>query len=1192
MDDDKETRKRRRRSVRNLRRQSGVLPLNLNVLDEGTELVSSEATQPDGIENQQEMYGSMWWESQEPVVKKRRRRSGIVGGMVPQTIKPVLEEPLHDKNNLSENFSNVPEVLNDIPSNFERPEFKDLETNLTCSNELQFKTIKSDLLKVKDTQDLSGSFHGFKNTAVVKLKSSEEMEVWEESESSLEKKSANFELSEFGKCAEGNANANTSHNTSDISNTSTGNCSMTNDSPASMSPDFPISPNTAIYEDLHDDSFVGTSKDSRSTKNVGKTESADTPERVECSVTQVSPGTDQVSDLSHSDKENSITTENTTLNTTPFVKDETGEKVSPGFMSMCKAFAGKVVNFVRTSPSFLTGSLIDSACASPPLQKNTKLNQESATPPTQEVPLVKLGTRFSTQKNTSETTENMDIYNEWDSNKETENKVQNGHSNSENLLSETKSTNQVTCMLGSAKKKKDRKSFIDTFNAVSEELKKDRQKSSSTADEVEPAEDEMFSSDISDVKKQDRQESGKEILSQAVMNDKLGIHSDQVEDYLLSEKLTDESISDKSQTMHSVNNDDTIGVSDVDKNKGITNNSPMDFDKSAYSEHLEKDLMGIRAVCTESMSDKSAHTNLNDNINSANEKTEILFRNVTNTFGVDDTTVNKTVVNSIIGIEEGKELQGGKVTCTAEEPVIGTIDTNDSGSKQGNADVSCQNILVKQKTKRQKRRALVVQNNDHTDILFVSTSKKDVNISESEKLVEKKQILSFDVNMAVEQGGLLLKEQKGLDSIDGARLSGRLESDVQDEGEEKKSEEKLEKVSENTDSSKNKIRKNRRKSFGFQNVGVNVENIETDCYVKKSKFERARTIDEVDGTNEEEFRLEKRVAELDLGQASAKTESENGRKFENLEGSEKYVENKAALGINERRKRGRPRKSSIVNDILKKGMPSGNITEKIQEEDENKNGNENQNMFDLTNEISQVQISGQKPDMMSPETISVESLVLPEDLISDQEQKDEPKRKRRRSADVASLRLQMMDIDQSPSSSESPKTKQEKPRRRKSADAGTLKIQFGDDSETSDLIKDCAQNNKGMTGTKIGRKRKHAEESFDELEKIYKNKNFVKPEEKKPWQTVLESPSNSVEVFGKKRLQRHIEFERPTQMKLRRRLQKAVKNGWDPKKRKRSELEDDYVQMKLESLWSELDQVDDSDPESLHNKLRSIVETA
>ncbi|KAK3611701.1 hypothetical protein CHS0354_034368 [Potamilus streckersoni] len=100
------------------------------------------------------------------------------------------------------------------------------------------------------------------------------------------------------------------------------------------------------------------------------------------------------------------------------------------------------------------------------------------------------------------------------------------------------------------------------------------------------------------------------------------------------------------------------------------------------------------------------------------------------------------------------------------------------------------------------------------------------------------------------------------------------------------------------------------------------------------------------------------------------------------------------------------------------------------------------------------------------------------------------------------------------------------------------------------------------------------------LEELYRNKNYKKPEGKM-WETIFEQPDSinsksEEQIFSKKRYQRVATFEKPTQLKLRRRLQKAIKNGWDPKTRKRMALPDAIVEAKIANLEIELNSILDS----------------
>ena len=144
-------------------------------------------------------------------------------------------------------------------------------------------------------------------------------------------------------------------------------------------------------------------------------------------------------------------------------------------------------------------------------------------------------------------------------------------------------------------------------------------------------------------------------------------------------------------------------------------------------------------------------------------------------------------------------------------------------------------------------------------------------------------------------------------------------------------------------------------------------------------------------------------------------------------------------------------------------------------------------------------------------------------------------------------------------------------RRRKSADAATLKIQMiANEIQESPV----AEENYGPTTVvKQGRKRKNEPEI--PLEDIYRNKNYKKPEDK-TWETIFESPKSLDQYYSKRRMHTCIDFEKPTQTKLKRRLQRAVRNGWDPKKRKKTVLSEDVFQLKIADAFSELDEIQEN----------------
>ncbi|KAL3856298.1 hypothetical protein ACJMK2_011068 [Sinanodonta woodiana] len=151
-------------------------------------------------------------------------------------------------------------------------------------------------------------------------------------------------------------------------------------------------------------------------------------------------------------------------------------------------------------------------------------------------------------------------------------------------------------------------------------------------------------------------------------------------------------------------------------------------------------------------------------------------------------------------------------------------------------------------------------------------------------------------------------------------------------------------------------------------------------------------------------------------------------------------------------------------------------------------------------------------------------------------------------------------------SSHSEKMKNRRTGRKKTQEFGTA-LQDISNASTS-----------GVTGRIAKKRGKDFQETS--LEELYKNKNYKKPEEKM-WETIFEQSDSTdskseEQIFSKKRYQRVAMFEKPTQLKLRRRLQKAIKNGWDPKTRKRMTLPDAIVEAKIANLEIELKSILDS----------------
>ncbi|KAK3084078.1 hypothetical protein FSP39_007782 [Pinctada imbricata] len=101
-------------------------------------------------------------------------------------------------------------------------------------------------------------------------------------------------------------------------------------------------------------------------------------------------------------------------------------------------------------------------------------------------------------------------------------------------------------------------------------------------------------------------------------------------------------------------------------------------------------------------------------------------------------------------------------------------------------------------------------------------------------------------------------------------------------------------------------------------------------------------------------------------------------------------------------------------------------------------------------------------------------------------------------------------------------------------------------------------------------KRKRTESSQD-IENLYLNKNYQAPAEKK-WETIFESPNiNKSNLLGKRKMKRSLEFDinlvyHVPPLKQKKRVQKAMKNGWNPKRKKYQTLADDFVVEKISEM--------------------------
>ncbi|XP_052802744.1 uncharacterized protein LOC128232967 [Mya arenaria] len=1134
-------RKHRRRSVRFLRRQSDIAAPNPQGQPDNNE-VEESSKEPENV------YGSVWMEQASPMVKKRRRRSSML-----------VRAPGRALDELADGRAGV--------ENGQDSDRVNTESYLQQSLSESFSNTKDSDHK-RGFTDNCVPVNSATNPSTSKCSSPGRKEAtspW----SSLDGK-VTSPCSSVGRKVTSSSlpieiKISTPRTEQDISLTS-------RPSPASMSPDFPVSPGYDLELDHAiaaspglSDSYKNQNKNidtNRVTENRNESydnlspikkkllnESNDSEQDVEkrnASEESVERETSKQhlgnnSDLSLSDKENN----ETSLNVTPVDKDHP-EKESPGFMSLCKVFAGKVVNFVKTSPSYLTGATLDTSnilnvSESPKLKVDSckeKFNDamsplqhlftmESPHLPEVVCNAVEQNIHTPTSKNVNEGTE---------SNKG-EKKVEKGRRHSVDSV-----------LLGSTKKNKGRKVFMDTFNAVSKVFNNDT--SEIQQDTCKVKTNTVKSKSESDI------DSSEAVLNHPVM-----------------EKVFEDvqrETEDAGKTQTGVNSE----TFEMAGRNVVEESTDMIIDNGPASE------LGFDNDLT---TDDSINM-VTDNLPTATCKSDSDIALTTECYSDIQTVVPVDTVKPV-GTDScadrltmppiGLEMEGNKILVSDEK-----LDGNHE--KESSLDYG------KDKQKRRKRRAIVIEQKCKNENMekcqtsipklsdlankkvdeFQLQAKFSVGVRENgSKTTKRKKSGKFDPRKADDKNsatdhtdGMQVLEEKSRGKPKNRRRSfGFVNLNFETIAQSKDlkqfdscKEDNKDSATDHTDGiqvleEKSRGRpKSRRRSFGVVDINFDTSakskglkqtacDSITDDIVSKSDVTNRLTENEL-AVGIEGLDLENR-GNIEKTSIRKKRRSLKIEKLDKIEESEEKVEILETQANKPTKKpRGRPRKSIgpfTSNSSSPKVSENSGYLEKI------------------TEEISQVSLvdnsavtSGNKTSDEPPVRMTIESLELPDDLPA-------PRKKRRRSAEAAQLKLQMFveECEQSPQRDE----------------AKGLFSEF-----------------------KTGRKRKHVEESHEEIEKIYRNKNFVKPEEQKPWHTILEAPDKTGDFFGKKKILRHINFEKPTQMKLRRRLQKAVKNGWDPKKKQKSRLNDDFVSEKLDNLWSELDS---EGSESLVEKLKSIVDT-
>lgn len=1392
-EEDTSCRKKRRRSVRNLRRRSEICVQNFTLLDN-----------PDCENNEQnleyqlpvttpDVYGSIWKDSpDEPVVKKRRRKSNLFVNLPQQKLSTYKEQSVH---NLS--VENENSVVNRLSTeNISTNSLVEERNNESAETGVSTKTatLKLSVHCVKESYDSNKNTET--NGIAQNIDDTASCEQYEKitSENLITSDSSPIHTAYKQLVVEGGHDGSFC-NTSAAAETPFGekiirkiNNSLQSDnstspaventskvSPSSMSPDFPMSPSSLQLNNSLEGSYIVP----YSHPSIPESQPVKDFQTGEGTVTENSSlksginfhDSEKVTNLSLSDKENSLTEGNGNLNTTPVDKENNFDKVSPGFFGMCKAFAGKVVNFVKTSPSFLTapavGSDIDPVSVLSPRKEiytNNTAESELITDTVctdaklqdSELGTSVLEKTYYTDK-CYEANEREIMRSDFRPNQ--------CKSILQTVDEENMRLSQLSAV-GSAKKRRDRKTFLETFEAVSYELTKDETKSfplSSVGENngINP-EKEMPATDGRGVEKKeeadarsshgislatgksdlqrlekktkskvcqtrrksdrlntnsetdgdmddDKTEENKNTREKKKTKEKkkvephserqvdekrtgrrhiheIGVVRMEIEDSYNNQELPDNCEINKmhkggrlnkleekeSMTVTEKRNFDMFTTennaqlrkkSELDKKRINTFTRGKCKPKSKASTSGSSKCVGVTEQHTpENKIDERANK-INDDIF---DEATIMSEDIANSAFLNATIIDEMDSNSAVA--DGDYRSSDETLHVFSDELDKTSASKHVKNKLEERDLKTVGTHVEEnvaeakvdKPKRRKRRSLCIASSEENDSILDESSMQNKVYSD----------VTTETN-AMDKVQCEIHESSDKD------LLGCIDDDYRLE----KQEAAGSMESNSTEKCSTKVKKSRRRSFGV--VCINTEGSRSSQVTEESNSaliykegmaempvssDNEHT-DEIDGKKIllEESHIVQEVEKLKIGCKSvcdssliektqiseglSHTESntsfrKEGKTIVHKEITADPLDTDSELdseNVNSKRGRKYRRKSANMNDVLKRNFKI-KPAEVIEEEEQDNNNEsivrkstelpedmqEAQTVTEIIHEVARVQIEDEnsstpapctsnvgenvqnqelreireiesedpmnmmkdKNSILSENELTVETLELPE---------DRPLRKyrKRRSAEIYIRREDdaVPDqplLDQALTASNDERSNlavEEKidvmeednfgrrKARRKSAGAAELQIMHMLSSDTD----------AGCSETKKGKKRKLKEESQEEIEQIYKNKNFVKPEEKKAWLTVLESPSGSGDVFGKKRLYRHIDFEKPAQMKLRRRLQRAVKNGWDPRKRKRQELKDDYVQTKLANLWSELNEDDDED--SLENKLRSIIET-
>ena len=1011
-------------------------------------------------------YGSLWMETQEPVKIKKRRRSNIVLDL-PIPVSVVEDDFIPDTDNGSDASRQCSAKCGGescLENDNAKKIWVDRGTVYTDSHRSRSGEQK-DILNVRITDSMITTQHNTENSCIIAdsaekagFKTDIVSEV-NQTDSQQFTESATDLKKEETQVRESNTDSTPPY---DIK-------TMT---PQSMSPEYPLSPSDVEYFGTHDASFTFLPQSKLSDRSyvdkVNVTNENETTDRL--MVRRIAEESNKLElsnnslEVSVSDKENTVLSSSDKENTVIENKsddhiDEGRSSESSGFLSLCKTFAGKVVDMVKTSPSYLTNILQD------------RKDKNSDSPVNDVLAKTVLSPGDSNDKSLSEI------------------KLDLGSELNKNIVEAVQSPKQV----------------IQVYSVT--EITKGNQKAENSG-------------------RDDHEKADKETEKR---NDDIHIIKE-----VTTEKIKDDCNIIKEVTMKETK--PMKSVADKAKSKRRKSSSKIFFDTfNAVSKELNKvsnskfEMKGeISNSNSERIDDKQA-----DEIDGFSECKSIT--SVSN--GVELKVNQDETALSVQGEEINIEKKNFEHVKTSNIETYGSCNTVDI-KKKDNDTSKC---FLQEKTnllkKRRKRRSTdidILSNDSH----LKEKHKKDENSNNSARKAKELNLKGSSVSQA------------SFTQIKKVEQAREIELETDESSESVTADE------------------THHSSSGTSNIS-RVPSLDTN-----------NTVDIADSTSSVLEGISKLDLDLTLPMPSVaekhmekNKKDRRRRRSNNFYFSSIYEENEG----NQTEKSASQSTSSSVDKTNAEIQESKILEAHVLDS----------RIHTVTEEISQVEITDKRrkekcvkedvnrvPDI---EKVAEIELKNSESVAIEREAPNDSVIDSRDSGVSISQSVNVM--------AETVEDVAPRRRRRRSADAAILKIQMHALDQDISPVPEQAAASPGPSSQK-GRKRKKAEEI--PLEDIYRNKNYVKPQDK-TWETIFESPKAD-QLFSKRKLHTCFNFEentyyKPSQDKVKKRQKRAIKNGWDPKKRKRQAISEDTFQVKIGNIFADLD----GEENSISEKIKDTI---